>query len=72
MNEHPTLDEIKKAGYIFHHDATRKHHTRKADRFIGEPYKGRFGTGYIVPVGRYRKSSTYEVIEYYVKPKQEN
>lgn len=66
-----TIDEIKQAGYVYHHTAARKHYTRKAERYIGTPYKGRFGTGYIVPVGRHNRSSTYENIEYWIKPETE-
>ena len=72
MEKVMTVDEILAQGYHYDHTATRKGYTRVAERGIGSPYKGRFGTGYIVPVGRYCKangkaSSQYERIEYYVK-----
>lgn len=72
MEKVMTVDEILAQGYHYDHTATRKGYTRVAERGIGSPYKGRFGVGYIVPIGRYCKangkpSSQYERIEYYVK-----
>ena len=63
-----TLRIIKSLGYELHHTACRKGYTRVADRGIGKKYKGRFGKGYIVPLGEhYGRSTVYEDIAYYVK-----
>ena len=72
MEKVMTIDEILKQGYHYDHTATRMGYTRVAERGVGKPYKGRFGVGYIVPIGTHHKangkpSSKYEDIAYYVK-----
>ena len=65
-----TKKELKNAYYL-HHKASRRGYTRVAD--IGKiiPYKGRFGTGYIMLLGQHfrngKYSTQYEDIAYYVK-----
>lgn len=73
MNEKRlTIKQIKKAGYEYHHTACRKGYTRVKERGYGERYSGRFGTGYIVPLGRHKLSTVYEDIAYYIKPENNN
>ena len=67
-----TVERIKEMGFKFHHRATRMGYTRVADRGVPVPYEGRFGNGYVVPVGAHMKangvkSSKYEDIDYYLK-----
>lgn len=65
--------DLVEQGYHLHHSATRRGYTSVELRGkVATPYKGRFGNGYIVPMGRYTKdgykfSTNYEVISYYVK-----
>lgn len=72
MEKRMTVEEIVKQGYHYDHIACRKGYTRVAERGIGQPYKGRFGTGYVVALGCHQKgngkaSSQYEDIAYYIK-----
>lgn len=72
MEKTMTVEEIEKQGYHYDHMASRMGYTRVAERGIGVPYNGRFGIGYVVPLGPHRKangkqSSKYEDIAYYVK-----
>ena len=72
MEKKMTVEEIVKQGYHCDHIACRKGYTRVAERGIGQPYKGRFGTGYVVALGCHQKgngkaSSQYEDIAYYIK-----
>jgi len=67
-----TVAEIEKQGCHYDHTACRIGYTRVAERGVGVPYNGRFGIGYVVPLGAHRKangkpSSKYEDIAYYVK-----
>ena len=67
-----SIQDLKSNGYHLHHNGNRMGYTRVADRGIPVPYKGRFGEGYIVPIGPMVKangvnSSKYEIIQYWVK-----
>lgn len=68
-----TLEQIKQEGYKLHHTASRRGYTPVAARGFAEPYKGRFGEGYIVAEGQHyhfgscKGSTQYEDISYYLK-----
>ena len=68
-----TIKSLKNQGYVYHHTACRRGYTRVAECGIAQPYRGRFGVGYIVPMGRHshlgsgKLSTQYEDIAYYVK-----
>ena len=66
-----TIHDLKNQGYAYHHTACRRGYTRVLECGIPQPYKGKFGVGYIVPMGRHavngRLSTQYEDIAYYVK-----
>jgi len=66
-----TAKELEKNGYRYHHTASRRGYTRVADIGTVMPYKGRFGTGYIMFLGKHykngRSSTQFEDIAYYVK-----
>lgn len=55
MEKTMTVDEILTQGCHYDHTASRKGYTRVAERGFGKPYSGRFGTGYVVPVGPLQK-----------------
>lgn len=72
MKERMTIEEIERQGYHYDHTACHRGYTRVSERGVGVPYEGRFGVGYVVPLGVHRKangkpSSQYEDIAYYVK-----
>ena len=67
MNKKMSAEELKQAGYSYHHSAAEKGYTRVED--IGHiiPYKGRFGMGYKRYIGAWRGSTKYTTIEYWIK-----
>lgn len=53
--------------YKYHHTASRRGYARKELLGTYEPYKGRFGEGYIKRCGCHNGSTNYEDIAYYIK-----
>ena len=67
-----SVSELVKKGYFMHHVATWSGYTRVDDIGTVEPYKGRFGEGFIRYVGQHycnlqKKSTRYQDIQYWVK-----
>jgi hypothetical protein len=66
-----TVSELVKKGYHMHHVAMRSGYTRIDDIGTVEPYKGRFGEGFIRYVGQHccweKASTRYQDIQYWVK-----
>ena len=55
--------------YKYHHSASRRGYLSRKSNGIVEPYKGRFGEGYIVITPRFDTTS-YVTIEYYINHKK--
>lgn len=55
--------------YFLHHTATAKGHRTSDDPERVEPYKGRFGEGYIVYLPTYSNSRFCTIAYYIRKPK---
>lgn len=67
MSKTITIDDIKTQGYKLHHWAwTRGYITRRNKDGYIEPYKGKFGEGYIHHTPSW-DSTQYHYVEYYVK-----
>lgn len=62
-----TATILKALGYRRHHSASKKGYCLKSVIGLVDAYKGRFGQGYIVFLGKYKGSNTYIEIAYYVK-----
>lgn len=62
-----TIKELRESdAYKWHHTGSRRgYESRKGDGHI-EPYKGRFGEGYIIISPRY-DTTQYVNVEYYIK-----
>lgn len=52
--------------YRYHHTASRMGYVSRKGNGIVKPYKGRFGTGYIVLLPRW-DTTTYVHVVYYIK-----
>jgi len=61
-----TVEEIKAAGYKYHHSASRRGYLSRKGGAKIEEYKGRFGEGYAVITPRF-DTTQYVTITYYVK-----
>ena len=60
-----TIEQVKRE-YRHHHRASRRGYLSRKCEGTVEPYKGRFGKGYIIVTPRW-DSTQYVNIDYYVK-----
>ena len=67
-----TADYNLAAGFHRKHKASRPGYCRKYAIGSYEPYKGRYGEGYIKRLGRHNNSTNFESIEYYILKKRED
>lgn len=63
-----STNDIIKAGYKYHHCATRKGYQSRYFA-TAEPYSGKFGEGYIVKRNNPGSTNYGIMLEYYVKEK---
>lgn len=61
-----TIEEIIKAGYKEHHSAMRRGYESRKCVGHAEPYKGRFGEGYVW-ISPLSYTTRYVLVTYFVK-----
>lgn len=62
-----TIAELTKQGYKRHHEASCRGYCKVGSIGNALKYDGKFGTGYIVVLGRHNESTSFTQIAYYVK-----
>lgn len=62
-----TINALTNQGFTYHHEATKYRYCRKDMIGTAEEYSGRFGSGFIVYLGRYYKSTNFCRIAYFTK-----
>lgn len=61
------INMMKRYGYRLHHTASERGYCAAGDPGNKSRYRGRFGKGWIVVLGKYRGSNQYTEIAYYTK-----
>lgn len=62
-----SINLVKRYGYKLHHYASEKGYCAAGDPGNRRRYKGRFGKGWIVTIGKLNGSNNYTEIAYYLK-----
>lgn len=62
-----TITELEDQGYKKHHEASRLGYCHVGSIGEKQKYTGKFGSGYIVLLGRHNESTSFTRIAYYLK-----